>query len=1108
MPKGKLKRKEKVNNTVLQELKVATYPPFLNHQNITQVLGIENVHWSGECYALSLVSEFSEIGSLAQFFGSDLSAAENNGCDQKRAFAVDVTSGLEVLHSCRVIHADLKPENVLLFKNTVATSNVPLMAKLSDFGSTIIEDTVFLGDLFRGKRPYRGTPVYLAPFVREVNGDIPFHTMPKGDMYSLGLLIWSIYKNQHYFLPAGKTVNDIDDDVLLSLTEENILLDFESFLRDAQSSLPATEIEIIRKAIGTCIRKSAVSDQLLIPPVDREQVYRKAFSEVTHVKRILKVGELRGGSDISCEADIVQQPFHMSPYTYDASGDVPWELQTQLRQDLLRLIEDPHNTSFQKGRAALQLSSYSATGFGCKKDISEALEFLNCAATFKNQSAQLLIHRVCEAQGESSPALKPDQLPPCSQPESEASDYESGGIESDADLGIGDDPEEVEMADRDPYQPDEDIQSPGPSSAADDQDMVSPGSVAGSDEELDGKYATFHLSAAIDREFKKQAQVVPADWYCWNVRHFMHLLADLMKDLPLFAFGKQYIGLEDEILLSDALEVCARNSIPTAQFRYDDGTRSDVSILHHAAGCGALEVVKTLVKKGANVDLKGLDGKTSLYVATECGQKEITLFLINSGASASIPTPSGQYPLHRLWMFENHDVGEIASRLVHQAGADISASMGEFSSVTDIFYGQQFQGTALHAAVRMRNQAAARALLDLGADVNSRPFGGMQTPLEMAAMYNMPEMVKILLDYGARLCPVHPCDPWALHHVGRHVPPLQRWLLHGSSYQGAASEVIQVLLGAADHSSFDVNAIDETGLTAMEVAIEEPGEDDHIVKAFLDCGFSLPYRAILHAALSCALDEINASKVDLVLSCGAILTAVDKDGLNVLHLSAQHGSLAAVRRILREPGAQDLVQSRDNEGKTPLHWAAATGRTKILEVLIEAGADLEARDLYSVPAVGLAIEMGSSECATHLLHKDAEIWLQEGPWSRSTILNFAVSADLEDPKSMLSFLLSADLNEEERPRFARFHDQAVLNAQDQRNGNTVLHRAAACGDFEGVFSLVRAGASLDVRNSQGRVPLQEAERERNLLIIPTDIEGILLRQRLDRVLQYLTPPAE
>lgn len=435
------------------------------------------------------------------------------------------------------------------------------------------------------------------------------------------------------------------------------------------------------------------------------------------------------------------------------------------------LIEDPHNTSFQKGNAALQLSSYSAIGFGCKKDISEALEFLNCAATFRDQSAQLLIHRVFEAQGESSPVLEPDQLPPCSQPESDASDYESSGID---DLGIGDDSEDVEMADRGPYQPNEDIQSPGPSSAADDQDMVSPGSMAGSDEGLDETYATFHLSAALDREFKKQAQVVPADWYCWNVRQFMHLLAGVMKDLSLFAFGKRYTGLEDEILLSDALEVCARNSIPTVQFRYDDGTRSDVSILHHAAGCGALEVVKTLVKKGANVDMKNLDGKTPLYVATEYGQKEITLFLIDSGASACIPTPSGQYPLHQLWMFENHDVGEIASQLVHQAGADINASMGEFSSVRDIFYGHQFQGTALHAAVRMRNQAAVRALLQLGANVNSRPFGSMQTPLDMAAMYHMPEMVKILRDYGARLCPVHPFDSWALHHVGRHVPPLQR----------------------------------------------------------------------------------------------------------------------------------------------------------------------------------------------------------------------------------------------------------------------------------------------------------------------------------------------
>jgi serine/threonine protein kinase len=54
-------------------------------------------------------------------------------------FISDIADGLSVLHRCDVVHGDLKPENVLLFKDSARTGK--LVAKLSDFGGSRITVT-------------------------------------------------------------------------------------------------------------------------------------------------------------------------------------------------------------------------------------------------------------------------------------------------------------------------------------------------------------------------------------------------------------------------------------------------------------------------------------------------------------------------------------------------------------------------------------------------------------------------------------------------------------------------------------------------------------------------------------------------------------------------------------------------------------------------------------------------------------------------------------------------------------------------------------------------------------------------------------------------------
>lgn len=188
---------------LLRELRVILHPPLLSHGCIMQALAHGWYHDPVIGMQPYLVLEYSDYGSLADYLRrSKISPVE------RRELALDTASALNALHSCRIIHGDIKPENVLIYDNDDNESYLDNLevrsqiARLADFGAAVFEqDFILQREVY-----YLGTPKYLSPEfagrpgVSGASESPTFDSYKSADVYSLGLVIWEIIKNGHKYI--------------------------------------------------------------------------------------------------------------------------------------------------------------------------------------------------------------------------------------------------------------------------------------------------------------------------------------------------------------------------------------------------------------------------------------------------------------------------------------------------------------------------------------------------------------------------------------------------------------------------------------------------------------------------------------------------------------------------------------------------------------------------------------------------------------------------------------------------------------------------------------------------------------------------------------------
>ena len=376
-----------------------------------------------------------------------------------------------------------------------------------------------------------------------------------------------------------------------------------------------------------------------------------------------------------------------------------------------------------------------------------------------------------------------------------------------------------------------------------------------------------------------------------------------------------------------------------------------------AARDGQVEIVESLLERGADVNAARGDGLTALHLAAEGGHQAMAEALVAAGAAVDAGTRIGGYtPLH---VAARAGHGAVVLRLL-EAGADPNARTTN-SGVT-----------ALHlAAGATGGRSAVAALLDHGADPNAQEGSAGQTPLIFAAAANRADAVTALLTAGADpgiataevdVLPTLALDREANRRFREMIgAPPQRMGMYGFRVDPDAEPLgepspadVQAAVRAQRdflRSGYDVGEANPHSLG--RVGPDYPGGPDLVRPPYREVlvGRTGALTALLHAARDGHVEAATA-----LLDGGADLDQVSADGTSPLLMATLNGQFDLALVLIERGANPDLGTSTD--GVTPIfavlqtQWAPKSNYPQpraqdlqeaeymdVLRALLDAGAD-------------------------------------------------------------------------------------------------------------------------------------------------------------------------
>ncbi|KAI9642631.1 hypothetical protein NHQ30_009436 [Ciborinia camelliae] len=391
------------------------------------------------------------------------------------------------------------------------------------------------------------------------------------------------------------------------------------------------------------------------------------------------------------------------------------------------------------------------------------------------------------------------------------------------------------------------------------------------------------------------------------------------------------------------------------------------------------EIVKKLLSANADINLANNMGETPLLLAVRIPNENMAKLLVKAKADVNLANDKKETPLLLAVRNQNEDM----AKLLVEAKADVNLANDK-------------KETPLLLAVQNQNEDMAKLLVEAKADVNLANYM-KETPLLLAVRNKSENIVKLLLKADANVnltndemetplaLAVHLKDEKLVDILtkARAYPDTEdrdkkKPLFFAVYYE--VPKIVELLLEAGASINFE----EKDEITPLFQAVY--AENLEIVRILLKKGADVEKgpiygRTPLQEAVRWNTKEI----LEILLSYDAKIHKKDAQGRNALHISAEYGRISMLKMLvqkgcreqpsfdvfgesLRDTQGRDVFHHApasesvdmisyllelspkkdhhrrgDNDGWTPLHWAAQAGDVKVVEELIAAGASSDAK---------------------------------------------------------------------------------------------------------------------------------------------------------------------